>query len=95
MAKLRKSAVRIAAPHPRQPPLRRERCTRYQGRGLSPLDLINEGNLGLFKAAKRFDMAKDVKFISYAVWWIRQSIQKALFEQVGSVRIPSQQTRPL
>lgn len=61
---------------------------KYQGRGLSLLELINEGNLGLYKAAKRFDMNKDVKFISYAVWWIRQSIQKSLFEQVGAVRIP-------
>ncbi len=61
---------------------------KYQGRGLSLLELINEGNLGLYKAAKRFDHTKGVKFISYAVWWIRQSIQKALFEHVGSVRIP-------
>lgn len=61
---------------------------RYQGKGLSLLELINEGNLGLYKAAKRYDPARDVKFISYAVWWIRQSIQKALFEHVGAVRIP-------
>ncbi len=61
---------------------------RYRGRGLSYLELINEGNLGLLKSAKRFNMDKNVKFISYAVWWIRQSIQKALFEQAGTVRIP-------
>lgn len=61
---------------------------RYRGRGLSYLELINEGNIGLLKAAERFDMQNNVKFISYAVWWIRQTIQKALFEQVGSVRIP-------
>lgn len=61
---------------------------RYRGRGLSYLELINEGNIGLLKAAKRFDLEKKVKFISYAVWWIRQSIQKAIFEQAGTVRIP-------
>lgn len=61
---------------------------RYRGRGLTYLELINEGNLGLLKAAKRFDHEMNVKFISYAVWWIRQSIQKALFEQAGTVRIP-------
>lgn len=61
---------------------------RYRGRGLSYLELINEGNIGLLKAAKRFDIKKQVKFISYAVWWIRQSIQKAIFEQAGTVRIP-------
>jgi RNA polymerase primary sigma factor len=61
---------------------------RYRGRGLSYLELINEGNIGLLKAAERFDLENNVKFISYAVWWIRQSIQKALFEQVGIVRIP-------
>jgi len=61
---------------------------RYRGRGLTYLELINEGNLGLLKAASRFDLNMNVKFISYAVWWIRQSIQKALFEQAGTVRIP-------
>jgi RNA polymerase primary sigma factor len=61
---------------------------RYCGRGLSYLELINEGNMGLLKAAQRFDMAMNVKFISYAVWWIRQAIQRALFEQAGTVRIP-------
>lgn len=61
---------------------------KYQGRGLSLLDLINEGNLGLFKAALRFDCAKDIRFISYAVWWIRQAIQKAIFERIGAMRIP-------
>lgn len=61
---------------------------RYQNRGLSLLELVSEGNIGLFKAAQRFDESKEVKFISYAVWWIRQGIQKALFDQVGTVRIP-------
>lgn len=61
---------------------------RYRGRGLSFLELINEGNVGLLKAAKRFNLEINVKFISYAVWWIRQGIQKALFEQAGTVRIP-------
>ena len=61
---------------------------KYQGRGLSLLDLINEGNLGLFKAALRFDCAKEIRFISYAVWWIRQTIQKAIFERIGVTRIP-------
>lgn len=61
---------------------------KYRGRGLSFLELINEGNMGLLKAARRFNINMNVKFISYAVWWIRQSIQKALFEQAGTVRIP-------
>jgi RNA polymerase primary sigma factor len=60
----------------------------YQGHGLSLADLVNEGNIGLMKAARRFDDTRGFKFISYAVWWIRQSILQAIGEQSSMIRLP-------
>jgi RNA polymerase primary sigma factor len=62
---------------------------RYQEGGVSLLDLINEGNLGLVRAARKFDDSKGVKFISYAVWWVRQAIVHALTDSTNTIRLPS------
>ena len=67
----------------------------YQNQGLSLQDLINEGNLGLVKAAQRFDETRGFKFISYAVWWIRQSILQAVAEQARVIRLPMNQVGAL
>jgi len=64
---------------------------KYRGYGLSLQDLIEEGNIGLIQAAKRFDVSKKVKFITYAVWWIKQAIMYSLAEQSGTVKLPVKQ----
>jgi len=66
-------------------------ANRYRNSGLSMSDIINQGNLGLIEAARRFDPDRGVKFISYAVWWIRQSIIQTLAEQSGTVKLPIKQ----
>jgi RNA polymerase primary sigma factor len=64
---------------------------RFHSPGISFLDLINEGNIGLIQAARRFDAERNVKFITYAVWWVRQAISNALSEQWGAIRLPHKQ----
>ena len=97
----REEEVRARAAHPRRATRKRSTssCARtcassssvakkYQNQGVSLSDLINEGNLGLIRAAHKFDETKGIKFISYAVWWIRQAILQALAEQSRIVRVP-------
>ena len=67
----------------------------YQNRGFELMDLISEGNLGLMSAVDHFDVSKGYKFISYAVWWIRQSIQKALSDRSRAIRLPSNKVNDL
>ena len=66
-------------------------ANKYRGLGMSLQDLIEEGNIGLIQAAKRFDVLKNVKFITYAVWWIKQTIMHSLAEQSGTVKLPAKQ----
>ena len=66
-------------------------ANKYRGLGISLHDLIEEGNIGLIQAAKRFDVSRNVKFITYAVWWIKQAIMHSLAEQSGTVKLPVKQ----
>ena len=66
-------------------------ANKYRGFGMSLQDLIEEGNIGLIQAAKRFDVSRNVKFITYAVWWIKQAIMQSLAEQSGTVKLPVKQ----
>ena len=66
-------------------------ANKYRGLGISLQDLIEEGNIGLIQAAKRFDVSRNVKFITYAVWWIKQAIMHSLAEQSGTVKLPIKQ----